>query len=87
MKYPKQSGIKLCKLVSTEMVDQSPFDRSTQYLTTKNRSVHARGTFLGSKYATNQFLSQELDFQGGRGTIINISSVAGGLVGAFECCQ
>ena len=87
MQHPKPSGIKLCRSASTGIAGQSPFDRSTQYLTIKNRSVHARGTFLGSKYATIQFLSQDLDSQGERGTIINISSVAGGLVGVFECCE
>ncbi|KAL9034555.1 MAG: hypothetical protein Q9214_006995, partial [Letrouitia sp. 1 TL-2023] len=47
-------------------------------------SVNARGTFLGCKYAAQQFLSQELDANGERGCIINVTSVAG-FLGIFEC--
>lgn len=65
----------------------SLFDSQAQHLTIMNRSVHARGTFLGSRSAANQFLSQDTDLQGERGTIINVSSVGGGIVGLFECCQ
>lgn len=65
---------------SSHACSTARFDRPAQ-------SVHARGTFLGSKYAANQFLAQDPERQGERGTIINISSVAGGLVGVFECCQ
>lgn len=48
--------------------------------------VSAVGTFLGSKYAIQQFLQQDLDEHKLRGSIINISSVAG-LAGMRECVR
>ncbi|KAL8880979.1 MAG: hypothetical protein Q9198_001726 [Flavoplaca austrocitrina] len=47
-------------------------------------SVNGTGPFLGSKHAVAQFLRQEPDTYGFRGTIINISSI-GGQVGLMRC--
>ncbi|KAI4289859.1 MAG: hypothetical protein L6R35_000879 [Caloplaca aegaea] len=47
-------------------------------------SVNGTGPFLGSKHAVAQFLKQEPDTYGFRGTIINISSI-GGQVGLMRC--
>jgi NAD(P)-dependent dehydrogenase (short-subunit alcohol dehydrogenase family) len=46
--------------------------------------VNARGTFLGCKYAIAQMMKQDLQPNGDRGWIINLSSVAG-LVGFGGC--
>ncbi|KAL8894715.1 MAG: hypothetical protein Q9192_004104, partial [Flavoplaca navasiana] len=50
----------------------------------KSFSVNSTGPFLGSKHAVAQFLKQEPDTYGFRGTIINISSI-GGQVGLMRC--
>lgn len=47
-------------------------------------AVNGTGPFLGSKHAVAQFLKQEPDTYGFRGTIINISSI-GGQVGLMRC--
>lgn len=49
-------------------------------------SVNGTGPFLGSKHAVAQFLKQEPDTYGFRGTIINISSI-GGQVGLMRCSK
>ena len=82
---PSISEVALLYFVSPAPNIADSSSQSVLILNSQSRSVNARGAFLGSKHAIAQFLSQDADANGERGTIINMSS-AGGIVGLFECC-
>jgi len=43
----------------------------------KTMKINARGTFLGTKYAVQQMMKQDVGPSGDRGWIINMGSIAG----------
>lgn len=61
--------------ICTEASNPQPIDEVDEDAFDANMRINARGVFLGSKYAVQQFKRQEPRANGMRGWIVNLASM------------